>query len=252
MSRSDEPGEVPVVEQRGRADAVPSPSEEESTVRMPPTGPQPTVTATPTPTVATTVTPPSNPATAPQPVVATKRSRWPLVLTGVLLLVLGTAGGWFARGTLVSEPVPVAAPVATTAPTPTATTVPPLPVAGPPIIPSTTPNASDGPALGRTTAGSRGWGVAQPTEIDGDDGAVVVGVRWEDWGEDRATGTGTAPYTPDDDGEGGDTRVTQERATVVAFDLGDCDGREAYRRVTWYFPQHDEEFSPSRSVRVCD
>ncbi|MEJ2866518.1 hypothetical protein WCD74_01990 [Actinomycetospora sp. OC33-EN08] len=207
-----------------------------------------------------------SPPTAPQPAVVEKRRRpWPLVLLGVLLLLLGGAGGWLARGAV---PTPEIAPVAA-APTSTAPpTPPPVPVAGPPIVPTTNTAPGDGPLLGRAGARpGRGIGVARPAEIDGEDGAVVTGVTWEDWGEDRATGRGTALYRPGDEP---DAPGVQDRATVIAFDLGSCgdrngddgdddgddggdddSGDDAYQRVTWYFPQHGESFRESRAMDVC-
>ncbi|WP_433802797.1 hypothetical protein [Actinomycetospora sp. CA-084318] len=192
----------------------------------------------------------STPPTGPAPVVATG-PRWPvLALVGLLLLAAGAAGGWLARGvtdTAVAAPAP--APVVATTVPPTST-VPPAPVAGPPIVPATSTTAGDGPELGRSEGDRRGYGARQPTEIDGgSDRGLVTGITWEDWGEDRATGRGTALYRPGDEP---DARGVQDRATVVAFDLGDCDGEEAYRRVTWYFPQHGESFRESEAQDICD
>jgi hypothetical protein len=168
---------------------------------------------------------------------------------GLLLLALGGAGGWLARGAATPTPIAAPAPAVTTTVVPTST-APPAPVAGPPIVPVTSTRAQDGPALGRSQGDRRGYGAVQPTEIDGGtDRGLVTGITWEDWGEDRATGRGTALYRPGDEP---DARGVQDRATVVAFDLGDCDGDEAYRRVTWYFPQHGEEFRESRAQELCD
>ncbi|GAA4853201.1 hypothetical protein GCM10023201_53290 [Actinomycetospora corticicola] len=248
-----------MVERRGDT----PPAGEPLTVRMPPTGPTPTAAnppTSPTPTVATTATPatgptpatttsPAGPPTGPAPVVG-KGPRWPLLaLVGLLLLALGGAGGWLARGAVTPTAVATPAPAVTTTVAPTST-VPPAPVAGPPIVPVTSTRAQDGPALGRSQGDRRGYGAVQPAEIDGGtDRGLVTGITWEDWGEDRATGRGTALYRPGDEP---DARGVQDRATVVAFDLGDCDGDEAYRRVTWYFPQHGEEFRESRAQELCD
>jgi hypothetical protein len=223
------------------------------TVRMPPTGPVPAAdpagpattagsTAGPTPTLLTA---------APTPVVG--RSRWPaLALAGLLLLAVGAAGGWLARGALTPTTTTATAPTVTTtaAATTTTSTAAPLPVAGPPIVPATSTRSQDGPPLGRSRGSQRGYGAVQPAEIDGgSDRGLVTGITWEDWGEDRATGRGTALYRPGDEP---DAPGVQDRATVVAFDLGDCDGDEAYRRVTWYFPQHGESFRESRAQELCD
>ncbi|WP_026204459.1 hypothetical protein [Actinomycetospora chiangmaiensis] len=190
------------------------------------------------------------PPTGPAPVVGTG-PRWPLLaLAGLLLLALGGAGGWLARGavgTTSAAPAPVPAVSVTAAPT---STVPPPPVVGAPIVPATSTSAGDGPALGRSQGTQRGYGAVRPAEIDGGpDRGLVTGITWQNWGDDRATGRGTALYRPSDQPG---ARGVQDRATVVAFDLGDCDGEQAYRRVTWYFPQHGESFRESRAQKICN
>lgn len=223
------------------------------TVRMPPTGPSPVATTSVRDTAGpvTTADPTPTPTvTAEAPPSAAGR-RWPvLALVGLLLLALGAAGGWLARGAVTPAVATVAAPAPamTTTAAPT-TTVPPLPVAGSPIVPATSTAAGDGPALGRSQGDRRGYGAVRPAQIDGGDRGLVTGISWQDWGEDRATGRGTALYRPGDEP---DARGVQDRATVVAFDLGDCDGEETYRRVTWYFPQHGESFRESQAQELCD
>jgi hypothetical protein len=44
---------------------------------------------------------------------------------------------------------------------------------------------------------------------------------------------------------------TQETVTIVAFDLGNCDGKLMYRAVEWYFPQHGDRFNPSQYEDIC-
>ena len=39
--------------------------------------------------------------------------------------------------------------------------------------------------------------------------------------------------------------------TIVAFDLGTCDGKLMYRAVEWYFAQHGQTFDPSQYEDVC-
>jgi hypothetical protein len=46
--------------------------------------------------------------------------------------------------------------------------------------------------------------------------------------------------------------ATPEQAHVVAFDLGDCDGTQMYRRFGLFFPQHGQTFDPATmSEDVC-
>jgi len=84
-----------------------------------------------------------------------------------------------------------------------------------------------------------GFGKVRPTEISlgGDPTGVLTGISWQRWGGSRATGTGTSTYVAS-----GQTVAegSPQTATVVAYDLGRCDGRRAYQQVTWYFPQHGQ------------
>jgi hypothetical protein len=97
------------------------------------------------------------------------------------------------------------------------------------------------PTLGRTgpfPAGI-GFGRAKPTEISlgGDPTGILSRITWHSWGGSQATGTGTSTYV----GPGQTVaQGAQETATVVAYDLGTCNGSPAYRQVTWYFPQHGQ------------
>lgn len=44
---------------------------------------------------------------------------------------------------------------------------------------------------------------------------------------------------------------TQEPATIIAFNLGTCDGKLMYQAVEWCFPQHNQTFGPSRYEDIC-
>jgi hypothetical protein len=39
---------------------------------------------------------------------------------------------------------------------------------------------------------------------------------------------------------------------VVASELGQCDGRPAYRKLTWFFPQHGEHLDLTGALDTCD
>ncbi len=84
-----------------------------------------------------------------------------------------------------------------------------------------------------------GFGQVTPTEISlgGDPTGVLTGITWQSWGASQATGTGMSTYVAPGQAV---AQGTQETATVVAFDLGTCQGARAYQQVTWYFPQHGQ------------
>jgi hypothetical protein len=78
--------------------------------------------------------------------------------------------------------------------------------------------------------------------------APAASPSWASWGEPSATGTGTDEYV----GSGQSVATgREEAATVVAFDLGPCDGRLMYRAVEWYFPQHGQAFRPGQYEDIC-
>jgi hypothetical protein len=62
------------------------------------------------------------------------------------------------------------------------------------------------------------------------------------------TGSGRADWVPDGaplaDG-------IEQDATVLASDLGACDGHSAYRAVGWFFHQHGEALQTHGSLNAC-
>ena len=107
------------------------------------------------------------------------------------------------------------------------------------------------PVLGRSWApDQQGYGTVQPTTIfnGGDPTGLVTNVHWLSWGASQATATGTGEYV-------GPNQIvadgTQETATVVAFDLGTCQGKLAYQGIEWFFPQHGETFNPKQYINMC-
>jgi len=82
-----------------------------------------------------------------------------------------------------------------------------------------------------------GFGSVRPTEISlgGDPTGTLARISWQSWGGSRATGTSTY-VAPDQTVAQG----SQQTATVVAYDLGTCNGGRAYQQVTWYFLQHGQ------------
>jgi len=89
--------------------------------------------------------------------------------------------------------------------------------------------------------GSRGYGEVRPTVIDngGDPTGLVTDITWDAWGGPTATGHGTTTRVPR---QGPVAQGQQERATVVAYQLGACGGHPAYRAVQHFFPRHGESF----------
>lgn len=201
--------------------------------------------------------------------------RRPVVLEAVLVLLVGTAclvtacGGTDHAGatTLVSPQRPSSAPTTTTAPPttpPSPTTTLPPPTAPPTMAPPTMapapapprgptgPAATQAPVLGNPNWAlySIGFGTVRPARLSsgGDPTGIIDDVTWEDWGGPRATGHGTAV-----DVRGTETVAAagSYTAEIVAFDLGDCEGRPGYRKVTWYFPQFGETFDPTAAWDVC-
>jgi hypothetical protein len=109
------------------------------------------------------------------------------------------------------------------------------------------------PTLGRptNTFDGHGFGLVEPSSIDngGDPTGAVSQIVWSSWGEAEAIGTGQAEWVgPNQDVAQG----TQQRADIVAFNLGTCDGQYMYQAVEWYFPQHGESFNPATYEDICD
>ena len=95
-----------------------------------------------------------------------------------------------------------------------------------------------------------GFGQVRPARIfnGGDPTGLVTHIVWNSWGDPRAVATGESEYVgPSQSVATG----TEEPATVVAFNLGTCDGKLMYRAVEWYFPEHGQKFDPSQYEDIC-
>jgi hypothetical protein len=112
--------------------------------------------------------------------------------------------------------------------------------------------AGTAPTLGVARAwgaSAVGFGEVKPAEISfgGDPTGLLTGITWQSWGGDTATGTGTSTYVgPNQSAAQG----VQERATVVASDLGRCGGVAAYQQVKWYFPEQGETLSTGATTTI--
>ena len=161
-----------------------------------------------------------------------------------------------------------AAASSATTPSVTATATTPAPTTAPPASPTapisvTTTSSPAAPASGGLSAAvptlgqpvgvfahGQGFGQVKPSEIfnGGDPTGLVTHVVWRSWGGAQAVATGTSDYVgPGQTVAGG----KQESATVVAFNLGTCDGKLMYQAVEWYFPQHGQAFDAGRYENIC-
>ena len=119
------------------------------------------------------------------------------------------------------------------------------------VVPALPPRRGPdaGPAR-RHFAHGQGFGQVKPAKIfnGGDPTGLVTHVTWSSWGGAQAQATGTSEYV------GPNQSVATgrpETATVVAFDLGNCDGKLMYQAVEWYFPQHGQSFNPRHYENIC-
>ena len=109
------------------------------------------------------------------------------------------------------------------------------------------------PTLGQLAglfAHGGGFGHVKPARIfnGGDPTGLVTHIVWGSWGGAHAAATGTSEYV----GPGQTVATgTEERASIVAFNLGTCDGKLMYRAVEWYFPEHGQAFDPHQYENIC-
>jgi len=170
-----------------------------------------------------------------------------IVLGALAVLAAGCSSA--APPAASSSPSPSTTPSATAVSQPTVSpgtaTVPAS--ASPPASPSGTPTLGQ---LAGDFAHGQGFGQVKPSEIfnGGDPTGLVTHIAWSSWGGSQATATGTAEYVGPNQSV---AQGTEESATVVAFDLGTCDGKYMYQAVEWYFPQHNQAFSASTYENVC-
>jgi hypothetical protein len=195
---------------------------------------------------------------------AAARGRWAAVsarrCAGVAIASAAlAAAGCSAVSHAAAAPSATAPRATATATTRATTTAPP---ASPPASIATTPSptalASASPSAAVPTLGQpagvfahgQGFGQIKPAEIfnGGDPTGLVTHVVWKSWGGAQAVATGISDYVgPGQTVAGG----KEEPATVVAFNLGTCDGKLMYRAVEWFFPQHKQAFDPGRYEDIC-
>jgi hypothetical protein len=108
------------------------------------------------------------------------------------------------------------------------------------------------PTLGRQWApNQKGYGRVAPRTIfgGGDPTGLVEHVRWRHWGARRAIGNGIGNWVWP--GLGVADGIVRTRAVVVAYDLGPCRGKRAYRKIQWYFPKYGGVFDRYNADDIC-
>jgi hypothetical protein len=107
------------------------------------------------------------------------------------------------------------------------------------VIAVATASASSSPTpilIGGGAPSSEGFGKVKPAKIflGGDPTGLVCAIHWTSWGGEFAIGTGTGFYV-------GPNQITaaghQAPAVVVLYHLATWNGRPAYTKYRWYFPQ---------------
>ena len=161
------------------------------------------------------------------------------------------AGCSAASSQSTTGPGPTAQATAAATGAPAATSAS-APAASPSVSASACP-AGAVPTLGQLAgdfAQGTGFGQVKPAKIfnGGDPTGLVTHVVWTSWGGAQAVATGVSDYVgPGQSVAGG----TEETATVVAFNLGTCDGKLMYQAVEWYFPQHGQSFDSGQYENIC-
>lgn len=108
------------------------------------------------------------------------------------------------------------------------------------------------PTLGRQWApNQKGYGRVEPGTIfnGGDPTGLVQHVRWKHWGQSRAVGSGIGFWVWP--GRGVADGTIRSRAVVVAYDLGRCRRKLAYRRIQWFYPKYGESFDLRNYINTC-
>ncbi len=182
-------------------------------------------------------------------------TRAAVAIAAIGIAIAGCSGSTHTASSTAATANAGGTPVTATSPSTGPTTGPTtVPATGPTTGPATPPSSPAAvPRLGQLTgdfAHGQGFGQVKPARIfnGGDPTGLVTHVTWSSWGGPRAQATGTSEYV------GPSQSVATGRpatATVVAFDLGTCDGKLMYQAVEWYFPQHGQSFSPHHYENIC-
>ncbi len=121
----------------------------------------------------------------------------------------------------------------------------------PPATTSVT-SPSSLPLLGTESAyvGGVGFGSVEPSilSLGGDPTGTISGVTWSSWGDSIAQGSGMASYVAPGQAT---ASAVKAQATIVAFNLGICNGEMVYRDVEWYFPTYGQSMSSALEIPTC-
>jgi PAB1-binding protein PBP1 len=115
-----------------------------------------------------------------------------------------------------------------------------------------TASADPQPTLGGVWNPSvRGYGTVRPVRVfnGGDPTGDIWDITWASWGGERAIGRGLSYGIPP-----GATSVAEsikQPATIVAYNLGTCNGQLMYQAAKWYFPGNGETFDPAGHYNIC-
>jgi hypothetical protein len=160
-------------------------------------------------------------------------------------LVIGLA---LVMATLSACGHPTAAKTGTSDDTAARSSSVPLPDRSTPPSSQPSSQSAEQPILGRFPSldqkGQIGFGEVRPDHIHygGDPTGNLRDITWQTWGGPQALGTGLGWWVPPDKavGEGEEAPIN-----LVAFELGNCDGRLVYRNLAVYFPTHGGSFDPA-------
>lgn len=185
--------------------------------------------------------------------------------TPEILILHWNGSAWTPQTTLGPATTPAASATTTTTPAPTTTTFSTTTTTTPPPTTTSPPStsAAGGPllgsaawvgALGFAGDGVEGFGEVAPAAINAAGGnapgSYVISISWSNWGAPQAMGQGQSTYVSNPNAPLSD--ATQATFTVVAFDLGSCNGGPpAYEEVEWYFPGDGGTFDPSNATNAC-
>ncbi len=97
----------------------------------------------------------------------------------------------------------------------------------------------------------RGYGTVQPTRVfnGGDPTGDIWDITWSSWGGKQAIGRGLSYAIPP--GAVSVAQSIKEPATIVAYNLGTCNGQLMYQAAKWYFPGDGETFNPAGHYNIC-